>query len=281
VRRIGWRTAARLVDGHGGGPDGGGRAEELRGLLALAAAPPPAGAAATDTAQFREVLTAFRAAAEDSAGAGAATLTVHGRPHRRPVTHSLAARCAAVALVVCGGGLVAAGANVLPTSVQRLAHQYLNVVGVPAPPGPSRSPGSTANGLPGHGPSAAASARPTRSADASATAGAASGIATPAAAVLVLCTDIDQTGNDWAAGMSAADQATLIAAAGGDQKVKGYCNRLLAQGGGAAATPQPSGTASSDTGSQSVPPSAAPSPSKTRGKAHATPTSSSGGPGDD
>jgi hypothetical protein len=77
---------------------------------------------------------------------------------RRPkrVTGRFAVKCTAALVLVVGCAATAAGAGVLPSPVQRLAHDMLGGVGIPAPDSSSSGPGgATVSG----GASAAASGR--------------------------------------------------------------------------------------------------------------------------
>ncbi|HEV2343929.1 MAG TPA: hypothetical protein VGS97_07545 [Actinocrinis sp.] len=239
-RRIGWRAAGRILSGQ----DGGRGTEDLRTLIMIASEPVPAptGHAGTGHAQPvlpHGLLAAFHETAATSA-VGA------GRPvRRRSTARVLVVRFAASILVVCGVGVAAASVGVLPAGMQRIAHDYLGVGAAP----------SSSTGHPS--PNAATSGTPTGG---TATTPLTTG-AVPTSAMAALCRQISQTGSDWRGDLSAADQTTLITAAGDEHKVKAYCARLLETlGNDVKATPSP----------ETSPPSSIPSvkPTQTRGNPH-------------
>jgi hypothetical protein len=139
-------------------------------------------------------------------------------------TGRLVVKCSAAFVLAAGCGVAAAGAGVLPNPVQQLAHDVLGGVGVPPP----RTPGADGG---------------TSSATASAPSGSASPSAAALAALTPLCEAVAQDGNAWRAALAKDEQATLVAAAGGEQKVVAYCARLLADS--STSTAIPSATASS------------------------------------
>lgn len=242
-RRIGWRAAGRILDGRHGGRG----TDDLHALIAMASAPasPPTGHAGTGRAEAvppNAVLAAFHETA-------AASPTTARKPVRRgSSSRGLALRFAASILVVCGAGVAAASAGVLPSGMQRIAHDYLGVGSAPA--SSAQVPSS----------SAATSGTPTSGA---ATTPITTG-AVPTSAVAALCRQISPTGSDWRANLSTADQATLISAAGGDHKVKQYCARVLED-----FQESPKATPSPETiGTPSSIPSA--KPTQTHGDPHAS-----------
>lgn len=200
----------------------------------------------------------------------------------RNASRALVLRFATAVLLVCGVGAAAASAGVLPTGVQRIAHDYFGIGRVSAPsthvPSSSvatASPARGSNGGDGNGngaaaPSAATSATP-RNSD----------------VVVALCQKITQgRGGNWKSGLSATDQATLIAAAGDEHKVRRYCGRLLKGAGtstnGKGSNPDPSPAATNShrpaaTGTPSPVPSVR--PDKPRGKAHASHSAAAHGGG--
>lgn len=282
-RPIGWRAANRIVKGQRGGPG----TEDLHALIAIASAPPSAAksapsftsasaehARATESAGHEAMLAAFResgAAWETGvARRGGSRRAAHrdgrksaGRSARsRQASLALVLRFATAVLIVCGVGVAAASAGVLPPGVQRIAHQYLGIGGVSTPSThvPSSSAvttgapgGNSSNGNNGAVPSMTGSAAPASS------------------AVLVsLCQRVFQDPGKWQQDLPAADQATLITAAQDEHKVKSYCAQLLADV-GKDATPSPGttrGNGDAATGAPSLAPSAVPTQTQTHGKAH-------------
>jgi hypothetical protein len=242
-RRIGWRAARRLVDGAVTGQD----ADDLRTLLSLASA--PSTAASADSARLGLVLAAYR----EAAYAPPPPPTGGAPVRQRSATHVLAARCAVVALLLSGAGVTAASTGMLPRPIQRIAHQWFGGEGIPAPSG---------SGAAGD---AALSASSSPSGQQTST----TPMPTPGAmasnALSTLCAVVSAAPKDWQDQLDAADQATLITAAGGQQKVKQYCTKLLAQATESAAS-------SSAAASTSATPSA--DATTTHGNAHATHTSS-------
>lgn len=218
-------------------------------------------------------------------------------PLRRLIGVKLAAVAGALTVT---GVAVAAEADVLPSSIQRAAHQMLGGVGVPDPdpepragqtmasssqssqmpgessrsstgqvaaPHGSQSPDqasgdpSSSDGLPGTPAGTADSSAPSTS-------------ASDAADALTLCREYatHKKGNGNG-GLSEHDRRKLIALAGGADKIDAYCAQVLA----AAPTPtvpQPTGAASTSQPAPST--SAAPSPSHDHKPAASTSPSSGG-----
>jgi hypothetical protein len=240
-----------MVDGRGVGHG----SEALRELIALASAPSPG---QSDQAQLGMFLAAFREAA-DAPGTASATGTTEaagtagnanvaprpGNPspaRRRVVSRSLAVQSATVALIVCAGAVAAADANILPDAVQRVAHQYLGGVGVPAPSDSSARPSASATpGTAAGTPRSSGSPSPSPSATSS---------PPSAALVAALCGEVNRDPKNWQSNLGSADRDSLSVAAGGEQKVKQYCAHLP---GGAVGDPTPSVTPP-----MSSPPSATP-----------------------
>ncbi|WP_344660493.1 hypothetical protein [Catenulispora subtropica] len=205
---------------------------------------------------------AARRAFERAGTAGATPVRRAGLPLRRMIGVKVAAVAGALTVT---GVAVAAEADVLPTPLQRVAHQMLGGVGVPDPdpdPAPSTAPGlasssSTRPGTPhptgttpgGRTGSSGGSLPGTPTGTPTGT-GSASAPGSSSAAdtdVLTLCrayTAQEQGG----AALSAPDRRRLATLAGGEEKIAGYCARMLAP-----ASPQPSDSAGSNN---------APSPSK-------------------
>lgn len=242
ARRIGWSTANRLVDGSRGGPG----ASDLDMLLAVAAA--PASEATLDPAQLEPVLMAFRRA-------GAEPAPQPRRVTRRRSSRALLVKCAAALLVAGGSGVAAASAGMLPASVQQIAHEYFGGVGIPAPAA-SRTAGSNPSGTPSPSGSPSASAGGDEA-------------AANNARLTPLCQAVAANPLDWRSVLDAADQATLVAAAGAPGHVEQYCATLLA-----AASSSPAGGNQGVTPSPAQPttPSSKPTPgaSATHGNSHAS-----------
>lgn len=244
-RRIGWGAANRLIDGD----DGRHGIGDLDTLLAVAAAPPSE--ATLDSARLEPILVAFRAA-----GAGArSTMPTPTRDRiRRRSPRVALVKCAAAFLVVGGSGVAAASAGVLPTSVQRIAHDYFGGVGIPAP---AASEAAASN--PSTTPGAAGSPTPAP--------GAGDGTTGSTAQLMPLCRTVAANAQNWRVGLSRTDQAALIAAAGEPGHVKQYCATLLTlPSGGPANASQ--GAAPSSTLSGEPSPTARPEPTATHGNGH-------------
>jgi hypothetical protein len=200
--------------------------------------------------ELAAVLAVFRVSVP---GLGGATAGIERAEPCRPgwTAGRLLVKCAVAFALATGCGVVAAGAGVLPGPVQQFAHDVLGGVGVPAPgtPGTASSGGSTASAT----------------ATVNGTGGSASPSPDAATATLeALCGQVAHDGSDWLGGLTGDDQATLSAAAGGEQKVVSYCARLLAGSSKA--------TAASSPGAASA--SASPGAAATHGNGHATHTPS-------
>lgn len=215
---IGWRAANRLVNGQ----DGGEGTESLRLLIELAAAPEPTlmthvGSAAVPAQRAHPIPDALLTAFRETAAAPPSAFRSASR--RQPASRSLALRFGAAVLVVCGCGAAAASAGVLPAGMQRIAHDYLGVGGDPEPSTHVSSSNPVAN-RPGGGNGGHTAPGLTTGGVSMST-------------VILLCRQIpagNDDGDTWRTHLSAADQATLIAAAGSDHKVKAYCDQLLQNG---------------------------------------------------
>ncbi len=115
-----------------------------------------------------------------------------------------------VALLFVGAG-VATGTGSLPGSVQHGAHDVLSAVGVPVPDVTGSRSTPTRAGHPA---------------------------ATPSATILTLCQQWRAADTGRGPALTPASLRTLQAAAGGADKVAGYCTAMLAQPGGSTpATP--------------------------------------------
>lgn len=232
---------------------------DLAALLAAAAAPEPD----PDERGLEAVLVAYRAAAIEYRHAPSAERS----PSRRPARGGLLLKFAAAIVLLVGGGVAAASAGALPDSIQRIAHDYLGGVGVPAPPGASVSPSAKASASPNRSrtasPSATLSAAPDTSSSSaaslapssSATASVAPSAATSTGSndLVTLCRIVVQAGKSWHSKVDAAQHTTLVNAAGGDPQVLPYCTALI------------NGGPSNSTNSTPPTPSAAPSPSPSKG----------------
>lgn len=249
------------------------RSRNLDTLLAAAAAPPLA--EEHDERVLANVLAEFNAASAAARAGVAVTEPItalspiepvparDSRPRRRSVR--LALQTAAVAAIVAGAGIAAGSAGILPSPVQAFVHQVFGGIGVPGPT-PDSTPGGrlSASASPstnlGIGPDWSAS--PSAS-GLSSTGGATGAPATSSASdateasLVTLCGEVQSSGNGWKTTMSAQDQARLVAAAGGVNKVHAYCAHLLHSSGGATATPTAGSTAT---------PTPAPSATKKNGK---------------
>lgn len=284
------------------GKHGGSGSEDLHALITVASMGPftdssvvpvepgPVSARAASTSAGRAhaeaesvsreaMLTAFReSAAAWESGAGqrrtgggtAAQKSVQKTARKavggRAAPRALVLRFATAVLLVCGVGVAAASAGVLPTGMQRIAHEYLGIGGVSAPstqvPASSAAAGGLTKGSSG-----------SRNSNSAAAPSAVIGAAPKSTDIVVaLCQRISQgRGSSWQSGLSTADQATLIAAAGNQDNVKDYCGRLLAgtTGKGHNTVPSPAATNSHGPAATGKP-SSAPSvgPDEPRGKAH-------------
>ncbi|HZP53767.1 hypothetical protein [Actinocrinis sp.] len=250
------------------------RSRNLDTVLAAAAAPPLP--EEEDAQALANVLTMFHTAGIAAEAGVAATepVTAHSpvestTPGDAPAVRStprvsFMTKCALAFVFVLGASIAISSTGVLPSPVQSFVHHMFGGIGVPAPP-PTRNSSTPSgagtgsaptNPLPtvSTGPDSVASASashangagaPTTSAPGAGVSAAASPSATEAS-LYTLCTQVKGSGNSWKTTMSAQDQARLVAAAGGENKVHAYCNQLLK-----------SGTSSSDT--TTVTPSPTPS----------------------
>lgn len=196
--------------------------EALVRVLRLAAAPPHPAEVADRTARVDDLVRAYWVAAQEA--------PVPPRSAARPVragrfglnrSQVLVLRLggAFVALLFVGAG-VATGTGSLPGPVQHGAHQALSAVGLPVPDG-------TASG--------SATARPSRSA------------ASPSANTVTMCRQWQAAETGRGAALTPATLRALQAAAGGADKVAGYCASVLALPAGSTpatpdATPAPTPT---------------------------------------
>ena len=239
---------------------------------------------------------AARRAFENAGTAGAAGTagTAGTTPVRRgagvPLRRLIGVKLAAVAgALTVTGVAVAAEADVLPSPIQRAAHQVLGGVGVPdrdpdprtgqtmasAPGSASGHPGSKVSQSPNRAsgdPSSNGGLPPGTPVGASD--GSAPSTSAPAADVVALCRtyvahkgDSNGNGNDKD-GLSEHDKRRLATLAGGADKIAGYCAQVLA----APTSPIPQPTGVPTTPPASTP--ATPSPSHDH---KPNPTSSSSG----
>lgn len=244
-RPIGWRAANRIVNGQDGGPG----AEDLHALISIASTSTRSSAQAhADSASHEAALTAFRESATSPRSNGRKAAQKSARTRR--TSDALVLRFATAVLLVCGVGAAAATAGVLPEGAQRIAHDYFGIGGVSAPSThvPSSSAGTSGHSNANGTGSSAVAVPPTTST-----------MPTASVVMTTLCENVSDHQSDWQSALDPADQATLIAAAGGEHKVKGYCARILASG-GKNATPSPGPTDATGT------PTA--TPTVTHGKAH-------------
>jgi hypothetical protein len=221
-------------------------AQALARLLSAAAAPPR-------PHELRGYESARRAyeIAGSAGSAGAAPLRRGiAVPLRRMVGVKLAAVAGALTVT---GVAVAAEADVLPSPIQRAAHQMLGGVGVPDPDTQSRSgqpmasdtssaSGSTRPGT--TGPSGSADGgRTTGGVLPGTPTGTAQGpgqSSTVSADVLALCQAYAAQQDGQGGSLSGHDRHQLETLAGGADKVDGFCAMVLATG-PSASTPQPTG----------------------------------------
>jgi hypothetical protein len=224
----------------------------LAALLTAAAAPP----CTQDGRDLAPVLAAFRTAGHDAARIPVGGCVAHRARPRRAVTGRSAVKCVVALALAIVGAMVAAQAGALPAPIQRFAHQ---VLGVPAP------------GVPGAGVPGSATTTTSASAGMASPTGDASSpsAAVSASAVLAgLCQTVVRSGGDWRQRVGSDGQATLIAAAGGEQKVPSYCARLLS-GTTPSSRPSPLGAGSAPASSgdsathHSIPATPAPAPTHT------------------
>ena len=249
------------------------RSHNLDAVLAAAAAPPLP--EEEDPRALADVLTMFNTAGI-AAEAGVAatepitadsaiepTAPVDPRSVRGAPRLSFAMKCAVAFVFVLGASIAISSAGILPSPVQSFVHHVFGGIGVPAPTQTGTTP--SGNGSAPANPSPIVSTRPDSVASASATSGSKGGGAPTAgapgpgvasaspsateASLYTLCTEVKGSGNSWKTTMSAQDQARLVAAAGGENKVHAYCNQLL--------------QSSTSSYSSTVAPSPSPSPSVT------------------
>ncbi|MEY9931883.1 hypothetical protein ABH926_006532 [Catenulispora sp. GP43] len=209
---------------------------------------------------------AFEKAGTAGAGAAGTAGTAGTTPVRRgagvPLRRLIGVKLAAVAgALTVTGVAVAAEADVLPSPIQRAAHQVLGGVGVPEPDAEPRA-GQTMASSPGssHGqPGSKVSQSPNRaSGDPSSSGGLLPGTPSgtsdgsapstsapaPAADVVALCRTYvahqeDGNGNGNS-GLSEHDRRKLATLAGGADKIAGFCAQVLAASSGSP-IPQPTG----------------------------------------
>lgn len=226
ARRIDEREAEELLQGISTSAD---RAQLLR-LLAHASAPPRV----DELMGVDEVLAAFRDAQDTP------TPVVPAPARRRLwgiVSRALAVKVVAgVGILALGGAALAAGTGHLPAEVQHGAHDLLSPLGVPVPDkttagtGTAHNPASHVSTAPGH------SAPPI--------AGTPSGPA--ALSPTALCqawkdAKKDKHGN----GMDPAQRQILENLAGGPNRIRPYCTRVLGSDPGPDPTPVPTPTLTS------------------------------------
>ncbi|MGH3416164.1 MAG: hypothetical protein ACRDVE_00855 [Actinocrinis sp.] len=222
--------------------------DELDALLAAAAA--PAVGDELDENELEVVLATFTAA-------GAATTTTDGRRRaRRPWFTArptrLAVRSAVAIFAVAASGIAVASAGILPTPMQSFAHNMLHGVGVPGPS--DASPPAAASAPPVVSitstlPPSQFTERPTATPHSSVTAdGQGGGSTIRPASMLDLCGRVAADPKGWQSTMSAADRQRLITVAGKVNKVKHYCETLIAGAAhnGGAPTVGSTGTSSSN-----------------------------------
>lgn len=234
------------------------RDPDLAALLAAAAAPDPE----RDGGErgLEAVLAAYRAAADapvretDMMGAVEGRLAAAGSgsgragsrvpsPRRGRFTLALAVKCAAVLVVVAGTGVAAASVGALPAPMQRLAHDYLGGVGIPAPA--TAPPSVNASATPRLGPSRPDTPNPTPVPTGSASAQ--SGQATPNE-LLALCEIVVQAGDNWHSDLDKAQRDLLTTAAGGNPQVPAYCATVIASNTPSAPAASPSATSDNGNG---------------------------------
>ncbi|MFD0633196.1 hypothetical protein ACFQ9X_18030 [Catenulispora yoronensis] len=197
------------------------------------------------------------------------------------------------------GVAVAAEADVLPSPIQRVAHQVLGGVGVPEPEPEATTPTSAAGGASSStarpstprptgaaapagstGKALPAPGRPTGTGAGAIPAPGTSTSADTAVDVLALCRVFAAQQAGTGGPLTGHDRHALATLAGGEEKIAEFCATALA-----AVPPEPTTPAADPAPdpSGSQPPSTAPSPSKDHKPAGATPTtpadSTSGGAG--
>jgi hypothetical protein len=180
-------------------------------------------------------------------------------PQRRPLmSRSLLAKCAVAFFLAAGAGVGAAGAGVLPSSIQRIAHDYLGGVGVPPPSSTAASPSSSAGA--GVGPTSTPGSAVTPESSGSAAGSVAPSQSASLSQLIALCNIVVENDKNWHSAVDKTQRDILVAAAGGEPQVLTFCSDLLTN-------PTPTGSSS---GSSSASPSATPSAAATtqHGKAH-------------
>ena len=279
-------------DGHAGSGDSGGgttvssvdiladlgSSADVRAVakvLSAAAAPPRP----HELRGYESARRAFESAGATPVRRGA------GVPFRRLVGVKMAAVAGALTVT---GVAVAAEADVLPSPIQRAAHQMLGGVGVPdsnqdskagqtaasspgSPAGHSGSQGSqNANRAPGD-PSSSGSllpGNPVGTADPSGPSSSAGD-----ADVLTLCRTYVAHPGGGSGGLDDHDRKRLAALAGGEDQMDAFCAAMLGAPPGTPTVPQPSGA--------STPPSTAPSATPDPSRDHKPGTTGSSSPGFD
>ena len=254
------------------------RSRNLDTVLAAAAAPPLP--EEEDAQTLATVLTMFHTAGMALDAGVATTEPITALSPIEPATPadaqsvrgaprlSFMMKCAAAFVFVLGISIAISSAGVLPSPVQSFVHHVFGGIGVPAPSrdgGMPSSTGSAPANPAGSSPTVSTGPRSVASASASASTPAANGAGAPTtsapgtgvstaspsateASLYTLCTQVKGSGNSWKTTMSAQDQARLVAAAGGVNKVHAYCNQLLKSNTSAADTttvtpsPTPSAT---------------------------------------
>lgn len=240
------------------------RERNLDALLAAAGA--PAYPEEHDELALDVVLTAFNAAGTaDASDDGYAASTAAGeRVARNPRSARnerpawtgrrgslVLVRSAALIVIAIGSGVAAAAAGILPVPVQSMAHHVLGGIGVPAPS--DSGGGSTPSSPVSASRSATQGPHTTATPSGSASTGSGGGIfqtpsAEESASLQGLCVQVLLSGSSWKQDLSGQDVALLIATAGKEKKVVGYCQNLLAPDQQATTTPAPSATASNGQG---------------------------------
>lgn len=173
------------------------------------------------------------------------------RAARRTTRSVLVPALTALALLMFGGTALAARTGNLPDGAQQHAHRLFSALGIPAP----------GTGPTGNRPTPVASAGPSPSPS------------HPATVELGWCTDWQPGGTP----LSTGDHQRLRTAAGGEQRIPGYCDRLRRSSSSPSATPStPSAPPSSLPGSTPAePPPSAPTTRTTPSHpapAHPTPS---------
>lgn len=231
------------------------RDPDLAALLAAAAAPDPERDG--DEHGLAAVLAVYRSAADAPVRETDMMGAVEGRPaaagsgragsripstRRGRFTFALAVKCTAVLVVVAGAGVAAASVGALPAPMQRLAHDYLGGVGIPAPT--TAPPSANASTTPRVGASRSDTPNPTP-----APTGSASALSTQSPNELVaLCEIVVQAGDNWHSDLDKAQRDLLTAAAGGNSQVPAYCETVVASNTPSAPAASPSSSPDSGNG---------------------------------